>query len=89
MSLPKSTHLEDGKLLGVIYDFEKAGDVIEEHSHDDVTKHYTIVARGSLLASGPWGEQLLTAGMLMRFKALQLHKFTAMDDNTRIINIRY
>ena len=76
-----------GDLRGVIFDFEKAGDILPKHNHDENTVHITIVARGKLKAySHDWSMEA-TAGQLLDFRPNEPHELMALEDNTRIFNI--
>ena len=76
-----------GELRGNMYDFEKAGEIVSMHTHDDHSAHITIVARGKLKAySDTWSHEA-TAGQLINFKSGQPHELMALEDNTRIYNI--
>lgn len=76
-----------GDLNGLMYDFEKAGEVIPMHTHSEDDSHITIVARGKLKAySDSWSQEAI-AGQLINFKAGQPHELMALEDNTRIFNI--
>ena len=76
-----------GDLRGAIYDFEKSGDVLPKHNHDENTVHITIVARGKLKAYSHDWEQEAIAGQIVDFRPGEPHEFMALEDNTRIINI--
>jgi len=76
-----------GDLRGGMYDFEKAGDILPKHNHDDTSAHITIVARGKLKAYSHDWEQIATAGQLLDFRAGEPHELVALEDNTRIFNI--
>lgn len=76
-----------GDLAVTLYDFEKAGDVLERHVHDEATNHITIVARGKLRAHGDGWAQEASAGQLLDFEVGVPHELTALEDNTRIYNI--
>jgi quercetin dioxygenase-like cupin family protein len=76
-----------GDIRGVMYDFEKAGDILPKHNHDENTVHITIVARGKLKAySHDWKKEAV-AGQLLDFRAGEPHELMALEDNTRIFNI--
>lgn len=82
-----STLFDSGKLNGVVYTFEKAGDTLPMHDHNEDTAHITIVARGKIKAHGSgWGEEY-SAGAVIDFPANQSHEFIALEDNSRIVNI--
>lgn len=76
-----------GDINGVIYDFEKAGEVISKHVHDEKDNHITIVARGKVKAYSHDWEQEGVAGQLLDFCVGQPHEIMALEDNTRIFNI--
>jgi len=76
-----------GDIQGSMYDFEKAGDLLEKHNHDEETAHITIVARGKLKAYSHDWEQEAVAGQLIDFRAGEPHELMALEDNTRIFNI--
>jgi hypothetical protein len=76
-----------GVITGVILDFEKSGDVLPKHNHDESTAHITIVARGRLRAfSHDWSVDA-EAGKILDFRAGEPHTLMALEDNTRVFNI--
>jgi quercetin dioxygenase-like cupin family protein len=76
-----------GDLNGVIYDMEKVGDLVPKHVHTEEDSHITIVARGRLKAhSHDWSMEA-EAGQILVFRPGEPHELTALEDNTRIINI--
>lgn len=82
-----SNALQAGKLLGTVYTFEKAGDVLAMHTHPAGTEHITIVARGSVKIHGNDWEMEKSAGAVIDFPPEQSHEFIALEDNSRIVNI--
>lgn len=76
-----------GDIHGVIYDFEKAGDVLPKHNHSENDVHITIVARGKLKAYSHDWELEAVAGQLLDFRPNEPHELMALEDNTRIFNI--
>jgi hypothetical protein len=85
MLLDKS--IEIGDLRGVMYDFEKVGDVLSKHNHTENDVHITIVARGKLKAYSHDWEKVIEAGQLVDFRPNEPHELMALEDNTRIFNI--
>jgi quercetin dioxygenase-like cupin family protein len=76
-----------GVISGVMYDFEKAGDILPKHVHTELDAHITIVARGKLkIYSHDW-EIIAVPGQLLDFTPNQPHEFMALEDNTRIFNL--
>jgi len=89
MSWAKPTAITGmGDLKGTIYDFEKAGDVVDKHNHTEENAHITVVAKGSIKAYSHDWEIVLVAGKVADFPPNQPHAFMAMEDDTRIVNIR-
>lgn len=88
MSLAKSTPFKDlGDIRGTMYDFEKAGDIVEKHTHSAEDVHITIVARGRLKAYSHDWEKEATAGQVIDFRIGEPHELMALEDGTRIFNI--
>lgn len=76
-----------GDIHGAIYDFEKVGDILPKHNHSDYDVHITIVARGKIkVYSHDWEVEGI-AGQILDFRPNEPHEITALEDNTRIINI--
>jgi quercetin dioxygenase-like cupin family protein len=76
-----------GDIQGIIYDFEKKGDVLPKHNHTEDNIHITIVARGKIKAYSHDWEKIAIAGQIMDFRIGEPHELMALEDNTRIINI--
>lgn len=76
-----------GDIRGMIYDFEKSGDILPKHNHNEDNVHITVVARGRFkIYSHDW-EIEATAGQVVNFRANEPHEFMALEDNSRIVNI--
>ena len=85
MLLPKP--LGVGDLRGTIYDFEKSGDILPKHVHDETNIHITIVTNGKVRAySHDWSMEA-DAGKILDFRVGEPHEIMALEDNTRIVNI--
>jgi len=82
-----STPLNAGKLYGVVYTFEKVGDMLPMHTHAGGDAHITIVARGKIKAHGNGWEAEYSAGAVIDFPTNQSHEFIALEDDSRIVNI--
>ena len=76
-----------GDIRGVIYDFEKAGDILPKHTHTENDVHITIVARGKIKAYSHDWEQEAIAGQILDFRPGEPHEIMALEENTRIFNI--
>jgi quercetin dioxygenase-like cupin family protein len=76
-----------GDIRGARYDFEKAGDILSKHVHDETNVHITIVAKGRIkIYSHDWSIEA-SAGQLVDFRPEEPHEFMALEDDTRIFNI--
>jgi len=82
-----SVPLNAGKLNGMIYTFEQAGDVLPMHTHTDGNAHITIVAHGKIKAHGNNWEAEYGSGTVIDFPTDQSHEFIALEDNSKIVNI--
>lgn len=88
MSSAKPTPLQNlGDIQGVMYDFEKVGDVVPKHVHGADDVHITIVARGKVKAYSHDWEREAVAGQLLDFRVGEPHEIMALEDGTRIFNI--
>lgn len=76
-----------GDLRGTMYDFGKAGDVLPKHNHTEDDAHITIVARGRVRAASHDWQIEVEQGKIIDFRAYEPHEITALEDNTRIINL--
>lgn len=76
-----------GDIRGSIYDFEKIGDTLPKHNHTESDVHITIVTKGKIKAFSHDWEQEAIAGQILNFRASEPHEITALEDNTRIVNI--
>jgi quercetin dioxygenase-like cupin family protein len=83
-----SNPLSAGSIVGTIYTFEKAGDVLPMHTHVEGTAHITIVARGKIKAHGNNWSAEYGEGTVVDFPPNQEHEFIALEDNSRIVNIQ-
>lgn len=87
MSL-QSKPILTGKLTGVLYTFEHAGDVLPMHRHGEADVHITIVSRGRFRVHGPEiGDNEYEAGALLDWAPGFDHEFIALTDGARIVNI--
>ena len=82
-----SKPLSVGDIRGTIYDFEKAGDILDKHVHTEDDVHITIVARGKIKAYSHDWEIVAEAGKIVDFRVGEPHEIMALEDNTRIFNI--
>lgn len=76
-----------GDLLGVVYDFEKSGDVLPKHTHSKMDSHISVIVRGRLKISSHDWEIVCFPGNIIDLKENIPHEFTALEDNTRVVNI--
>jgi quercetin dioxygenase-like cupin family protein len=76
-----------GDIRGMIYDFAKAGDILQKHTHTENDVHITIVARGKIKAYSHDWEKEAIAGQILDFRPGEPHEIMALEENTRIFNI--
>lgn len=82
----KDFHL--GDLRGVLYDLPKIGDGLDKHVHTEADVHITIVLAGRVrVASHDWSLEV-EAGKIVDFRVGEPHEITAIEDGTRILNLR-
>jgi hypothetical protein len=81
-------HYKSGDIFGIIYTFDKAGEGIRMHMHDEDHEHNTTVLKGSILLYGPNGDfkRTVVAGQIFDFDSSLPHEIAALEDNTIIIN---
>jgi quercetin dioxygenase-like cupin family protein len=87
MTLSKTSFVVKN-ILGGIYTFEKAGDVLLMHNHTEATAHISVVVCGKIKVHGDGWENEYLENETIDFPANQAHEFIALEDNTRIVNIR-
>jgi quercetin dioxygenase-like cupin family protein len=73
---------------GTTYVFEKAGDILPMHTHKEGESHITVVVCGKIKVHGDGWENEYLENETIDFPANQAHEFIALEDNTRIVNIR-
>jgi hypothetical protein len=75
-------------LFGYVYIFDKRGDGIGMHNHDEANRHTAIVLKGSFLIYGPekkW-EFLLKQGEYVELlPEHHPHEVMALEDNSEIL----
>ena len=77
-----------GNLVGIVYDFPEAGDVLPMHSHGEADVHITIVCRGAVLARGPEiGETIYRDGAVVDWPIGIEHEIVGIDPGARIVNV--
>lgn len=79
-----------GKLFGIRYDFDKAGDGLPTHSHGDETAHNVIVLRGRIIfINGRRGDPqiILTPGMIFDFEWRNNHTIFAGEDDSSVLHM--
>ena len=76
-----------GNVFGKVLDFPEVNDTLPMHQHADVGNHFTVVARGSFMARGVDWHKTLTCGDIVDWPANQPHEFSALEPNSRLVNI--
>jgi quercetin dioxygenase-like cupin family protein len=92
MNPPKTSEFKAGNLQGTVYLFESNGDVLSEHYHAKDEGHITFVIKGSVkieskLLENNW-ERIGKIGDFFDLPDDQWHEIIALEDNTKILNIR-
>jgi quercetin dioxygenase-like cupin family protein len=91
MNPPKITEFKAGALQGMVYLFESSGDILEEHYHPKNEGHVTFVIQGSVKIESKLLENNWTrtgkAGDFFDLPDDQWHEITALENNTKILNI--
>ena len=86
----QSSIINDGAITLTIYDFPEIGDILEKHTHDKTTVHYTIVAAGTVnyqVTGEP--DKTYTTGSIIKSLPGQEHGFVSLTPRARIVNIPY
>lgn len=79
-----------GSLFVVGFQFEFAGEMVPEHTHEIGDGHIMVVTGGSVLLGGPtFGEgKTVNRGELYNFTdGEQTHSITALEDGSAIFNM--
>jgi len=72
---------------GELFTFEKAGDVLPMHTHDE-NAHITMIMRGRFRIHGPGiGDKEYGEGAFIDWAPGVTHEFVALTDNARMANI--
>lgn len=80
--------LSINRINGGVYTFERAGDALPMHRHDDSDVHITIVARGRFRVHGPEiGDKEYESGAVLDWNTGVDHEFIALTDGARLVNI--
>lgn len=92
MNPPKTSEFKAGNLQGTVYLFESNGDVLAEHYHPKDEGHITFVIKGSVkieskLLENNW-ERVGKIGDFFDLPDDQWHEITALEDDTKILNIQ-
>jgi len=73
---------------GTTYVFKNKGDVLPMHTHKEGESHITVVVCGKIKVHGDGWENEYLENETIDFPANQAHEFIALEDDTRIVNIR-
>jgi len=92
MNPPKITPFEVNQLSGNVYLFESKGDVLSEHYHAKGEGHITFVIKGSVKIESKhlqnnW-ERIGKIGNFFDLPDDQWHEIIALEDDTKILNIK-
>lgn len=78
-----------GNLKGTVYFYERAGDELPIHVHDQATNHITVISIGSFRCVGNPAimDRVLEQGQVIDWPANQPHGFIALSDGAKMIQI--
>lgn len=81
--------LQLGDLRGTVYFFERAGDELPVHVHEEAANHISIISIGSFRCRGnPAIEgRVLEQGTVVDWPANQPHGFVALSDGAKMVQI--
>lgn len=77
-----------GDLVVEFFDMEEVGSGLNKHVHGEDYCHISVVARGSIKVFSHDWEKIVKQGQVVDFKIGQPHGMVALEENTRVINIR-
>ena len=77
--------MEDG-IEGILYAFDKAGEGLMMHIHDDSSAHDIQVMKGKVVVYGAIPAIVLVPGMPFHFDWSKPHEVIALEDGTTIFN---
>lgn len=88
-SEPKATPFLVGKLVGVVYTYEKVDDTLPIHVHDKDNNHITIIMNGSFRCIGHEKVEgmFLYQGQVIAWPPNQPHGFVALEPLSRMLQI--
>lgn len=72
----------NGKLWGIAYLFEHAGDALPRHRHDEEDRHNVIILAGSIEVEGT---RAATGDIIDELP--EWHSIVALEPNTRLLNL--
>jgi hypothetical protein len=92
MGMPVINGAKIGDLQLLMYDYQKAGDCLPMHNHDDATSHIIIVARGRVLIriimeNGAVENGIHESGTVLDTFAGFPHEIIGLEDNARTVHI--
>jgi len=81
--------LEFGKVRISSLVFEDVGDVLPMHNHEKNPdfNHVTVISKGSFAMRGKGWEKTVSAGDIIDWQPEVFHEFTALEDDSKLINI--
>lgn len=77
--------IEDG-IEGFLYLFDKAGEGLMGHTHDEESAHDVQVMRGKVVIYGDMPAVVISAGEPFSFDWRRQHEIIALEDKTLIFN---
>jgi len=75
-------------LIVEFFDMEEVGSGLNKHVHGEDYAHISVVTSGSIKVFSHDWEKIVKQGQVVDFKIGQPHGMVALEENTRVINIR-
>ena len=67
--------------------FDKVGDVLPWHTHDEITVHTSKVVKGSFTLVTKDGRRTISEGDFIDWQPGEWHGFEALEDNSHLLNV--
>ena len=84
-----TTHIElfmDGDVEGLLYAFDRAGEGLGMHDHQEADAHEITVLKGKVVVYGDLPTTVIPTDMTFRFDWSRQHEVVAIEDGTVIFN---
>lgn len=84
-----SKAVQFGDLAGTVFFYEKEGDMLPVHTHNEANNHITVVSVGSFRCTGNSAIEgkIITQGMVVDWPPNQPHGFIALSDGAKMVQL--